>query len=126
MNPRVKKIWTGALRSGERRQGRGTLIRRTDDGNEECCLGVLCDLAVQEGVIKPPQFRSTVGAWGQIGFYGNRTATLPLAVQEWAGLDSADPFVRWEPQSLDRRRLSAINDMDIEFDRIADIIEEQL
>jgi hypothetical protein len=39
--------WIAALRSGEYRQGQGTL--RSRDGNFFCCLGVAADLAVGHG-----------------------------------------------------------------------------
>lgn len=40
MDPKIKKQWTKALRSGEYKQGRGKLRTRTG----YCCLGVLCDI----------------------------------------------------------------------------------
>ena len=45
MKPEIKKQWVQALRSGEYKQGRGQLKQ----GATFCCLGVLCDLAVQSG-----------------------------------------------------------------------------
>lgn len=50
MHPLVDK-WLNALESGEYQQGRGKL--RTKD-NKFCCLGVLCDLAVKEGILPEP------------------------------------------------------------------------
>lgn len=40
----VKKRWVKALRSGEYAQGECALRRRTADGEEFCCLGVLADV----------------------------------------------------------------------------------
>ena len=51
MHPLVNK-WIDALESGEYQQGRGKL--RTKD-NKFCCLGVLCDLAVKEGILPEPK-----------------------------------------------------------------------
>ena len=50
MNPKVKKKWLKALRSGEYRQGRDRLItepgrgRNVSDDYEFCCLGVVQNL----------------------------------------------------------------------------------
>lgn len=44
MNPKVKRAWVKALRSGKFKQGTGQL-RRDDDGTvRHCCLGVLCEV----------------------------------------------------------------------------------
>lgn len=50
MHPLVDK-WLLALESGDYKQGTGYL--RTKN-NEFCCLGVLCDLAAKEGILKEP------------------------------------------------------------------------
>lgn len=41
MDKKIARKWTEALRSGEYRQGKGTL--KTKNGRY-CCLGVLCDI----------------------------------------------------------------------------------
>lgn len=43
MNPRIKKLWVDALRSGEYNQCTGVL-KSTVQPNSFCCLGVLCDV----------------------------------------------------------------------------------
>lgn len=44
----LKAKWVKALRSGEYKQGHGSLCRRADDGSYSfCCLGVLEDVAGQ-------------------------------------------------------------------------------
>ncbi|HEY4832468.1 MAG TPA: hypothetical protein VIH61_07925, partial [Waddliaceae bacterium] len=53
MNKKIKKQWLKELRSGEWVQGRGKLM---DNQDRACCLGVLCDIAVREGIIKPWSF----------------------------------------------------------------------
>ena len=69
MNANAKK-WVQALRSGKYKQAHGTLGK--EDGSR-CCLGVLCDLAVEAGVIKTFNLYSTC---------------LPEEVTMWAGLSS--------------------------------------
>ena len=64
MNPRIKKKWVAALRSGEYEQGTGQLVRRIEgyEGEEDtykfCCLGVLQNLYHEEHgtAFKPREF----------------------------------------------------------------------
>ena len=59
MKQEIKQQWITALRSGNYPQGRGYLRRIDDDGKEGyCCLGVLCELAVNAGVILPAVART--------------------------------------------------------------------
>jgi hypothetical protein len=133
MNANVKKLWVDALRSGTYEQGKGALCK----GGQYCCLGVLCELAVQAGVIPPGERLETetgpshyicydrghVYANNELPSFGD-TAFLPQCVQEWAGLprtsgaivviDGAD------------RPLAAQNDCGKTFEQIAQAIEEQL
>ena len=76
MNPLIKAKWVSALRSGEFKQG--TMQLRTLD-DKYCCLGVLCALAVREGVIDPP----LPGVQGQFTdayyFDGNKNSSHAIA-----------------------------------------------
>ena len=58
MNVEVKEKWLKALRGGEFKQGRERLCDLDD--NSYCCLGVLCEIAVAEGVIE----RTSSGGYG--------------------------------------------------------------
>lgn len=40
MNTELVRRWVDALESGEYKQGKGTLVRKTDKGLKFCCLGV--------------------------------------------------------------------------------------
>lgn len=64
---KVAKKWIAALRSRKYKQGNGQLL----ENGKHCCLGVLCELAVKEGVIKD-FIPSSVG--------------IPDKVMKWAGL----------------------------------------
>ena len=121
MNPEVKEKWVAALRSGKYQQGRGVL--RTPE-DSFCSLGVLCDLAAQVGV----------GQWADFGY---STATdfcegsLPEEVRVWAGLTDRNPQVGTHLPKENIFRpdvgLLALNDIHhFSFERIADLIEEQL
>lgn len=122
MNPDVKAKWLEALRSGEYEQTTGTLHRVVPtNGNEWsptkpagwCCYGVLCDVAVKEGlkVIRKTD-EDTEYFDGVIDY-------LPTSVVEWAGLPSNDPAVQG-------RSLADRNDHGVTFPEIADLIEEEL
>jgi len=93
MNPTIKARWITALRSGKYIQGRGALTTVTKNEKRkrrDCCLGVLCDLAVRAGVIPAP----VPELLSEKLRYDNRKDILPSSVVQWAGLDSHDPHVR--------------------------------
>lgn len=108
MTPKeVRQLWVKALRSGEYQQGTNCL--RTDDG-KYCCLGVLTDLAVKNGVI--PNFRGE-------GNGHNKVLTLP--VMTWAGLRSSSGCYG----DAREKSLSSDNDKGCGFKNLADIIESE-
>lgn len=148
MNPEIKAKWVAALRSGEYKQTTGVLTEVNDDGTtSHCCLGVLCELALQDGLglevttaedqlvfaTHPSESdrRTTVHS------YDGTYSTLPYAVQYWAGLAVTNPHIRIreETRALSQRgryMLAELNDGtqgDIArhtFEQIADYIEGQL
>jgi len=117
MKTDIQDRWTTALRSGKYSQARGKLIR---DGGF-CCLGVLCDLhSIETGT-----------PW--IGTaYRLNNSSLPPEVMEWAGLKPNDPNVhvmyrQGDYQGLEETTLTTLNDdNELNFDQIANIIEEEL
>lgn len=122
MKPEVKKQWVEALRSGKYKQGTKFLNRN----GRFCCLGVLCELS---GVCKELKYdRYYYGGY----YYGGNDGLLPRDVREWAGIKSASPIVRYTPSSgyggqLEQYSLVTLNDeLQLTFEQIADIIEEQL
>mgnify|MGYP001565590633 CR=1 FL=1 len=116
MNKKVKKLWVKALRSGKYKQGIGNLRC----GDEFCCLGVLCDL--HRKLVR----KKSVDIWGVScsahGYsYYNEDCSLPKLVTEWAGL-TGKPNPCINGISLIR-----YNDkMNYNFNKIADLIEENL
>lgn len=138
MNTEIKKKWVTALRSGKYPQGSRGQLRKdilTDgvDVSHFCCLGVLCDLAVEEGIISDPEFHEVDGT-GYEYVYGDEADSswsyLPRSVFTWAGLPSSNPRVTVQGEK--NYSLSALNDGNLDtgkrytFDQIADLIEEQL
>lgn len=123
MNAEIKRRWVDALRSTDYRQGEQYLHREQQDGPRYCCLGVLCDLAVQAGIIPKPIKSDDLFGYGD--FDGSHIFTiLPNKVVIWAELRSPNPQVTTVARSL--RPLADLNDGGATFLEIADIIEEQL
>lgn len=114
MNSEVKTEWLAALRDGTRPQGKRYLIA---DG-KYCCLGVLCELAAEHGVVD-----------AVVSVYGDRTATtfdgqessIPGSVQQWAGIPAFGNSRLYDTNSLAYR-----NDEGESFESIADWVEENL
>lgn len=82
--------WVEALESGNYRQTTSYLARPILGGTDMgyCCLGVLCDLAVKEGVIPEPVM--TYDEDSRVLSFDGATRDLPLSVFEWAGLNDGD------------------------------------
>jgi hypothetical protein len=108
----IKTEWLKRLRSGDITQTQGVLGRT--DGSR-CCLGVLCDIAVEEKVVQKqvsPEI-STIT-------YNFNSGFLPEVVREWVGMTSS--YGKIPTKGTD---LATINDSrGTPFSRIADIIEE--
>lgn len=138
MNPEIKRRWVEALKSGEYAQGTDYLRKTDYDGvTRYCCLGVLCDLAAQDGI----------GTWcpteGHISAF--RTAldksvmVLPVGVTEWADIPRS-PFLTFTNEEVEKylriatcsfgdlSETSAVtaNDGGTPFTVIADAIERSL
>jgi hypothetical protein len=99
MNPEIKARWIAYLEDGTRTQGRKIL--RNEHG-DQCCLDVLCEIAVEDGIINPPHFSPVRNCYVYEGTNDPGTgyfptwdeaSLLPHVVAEWAGLDSANPSV---------------------------------
>lgn len=136
MNPEVKQKWVRALRSGEYNQTQGAL----QDRKGFCCLGVLCDI-------------SGLGHWDEINDEEDdplltkryitetdyRSGYLPYPVVKHAEVENSQGGI--VPAHLIKKHVapaladellrdgsaicpSALNDRDVPFSTIADIIEE--
>jgi len=116
MDSNVKSLWLEALRSGKYEQGVHTL----NSHGKFCCLGVLCEIAIDSGVVDKQETDSYV-------IYDGYAINLPSAsVIVWADLPGKvpDPEVTVDGNLIN---LTTINDSgDYNFNQIADIIEEQL
>lgn len=118
MDKKIKKRWVAALRSGKYKQGKGALHNRQ---NEFCCLGVLCELAVEDGVIPSPRLS------GDHYLYELKHGFPPKSVREWAGEvfgEDGDPDVPTTDEPY--RTLSSMNDGGASFEEIAKVIQRRL
>jgi hypothetical protein len=135
MNPSIAQRWVQALRSGDFEQGRGKL---NDGMGGFCCLGVLCEIAVADGVIAcsfnkegPVSYYDPDATALQKGLYGDgytdmSETSLPKAVQRWAGLKLGEQATPNSP-SFGGWNLIELNDTEkYSFDQIADVIEKAL
>lgn len=148
MKEDVKKLWVEALRSGEYSQGYGQLKLVGPEGSvKHCCLGVLCEVAVKQGVISE-SFDTNEGVeetlhhvhgFGEVDDRSGvtkgavpETGQLPAEVMEWAGLDHGNPVVKVSSDPtfvLGRKTISLaeLNDGGRnDFSKIADHIERDL
>jgi hypothetical protein len=139
MNELIAKMWVNALRSGEYQQGKGTL--HNQDTNTYCCLGVLCDLYVQETNNRDSYCQQRMLSDSSIvTAFGNTVGTLPNQVLIWSGVNDDNGRFKYSkpiPSSdgtayfndEDFSLLTSMNDgaygHDFTFEEIATIIEEQ-
>ena len=119
MKPEIAKPWADKLR-GDLKQTESCL----SDGESFCCLGVLCELAIEMGV--------PITKYKRNEYAGDETITyltggqksylyLPETVKEWAGLKSS------EGRTSDGRDcLAEMNDRGCSFKTIANFIESNV
>ncbi len=106
MNLEIKQRWINALRSGHYEQATGKL----KNVSGYCCLGVLCDLYLQEKQL----------GWDEL----QTNAYLPRQIREWAELENYDPEVILDNGQT--TTLSTLNDNGSSFSEIAYKIETSL
>ena len=118
MNPVVKVKLLAALRSGEYEQGFDMLCSPDD---KFCCLGVLTDLYAKEHNIEWEDGVKSENI--QCKTFMNQAILLPKVVQEWSGLAN-DPVLVFPAGTT---HMTVLNDIEkLSFNKIADLIEEQL
>ena len=142
MNQEIKERWLAALRSGQYKQTDGYLNVQAVNPNEDnptnnngdgfCCLGVLCEIAVADGVIQKQ--RSASADFFEYGDPAREDwdySVLPETVKEWAGLRDTNPFINDIPEDGDADGdywvpISEVNDNGLSFTEIAKFIERDL
>lgn len=128
MNREIKAKWVAELRSGKYEQAQRCLIkvqRRPILRRQKrsfCCLGVLCEIAVADGVIKPAHATGADG-WG----YENREGTLPDRVEIWAGFHSGRYYFPNEGGRARSYSAMDLNDkLGLSFTEIADLVDKHV
>lgn len=126
MKANIKELWVQALRSGKYQQGRAWL--HNADENEYCCLGVLCEVAKENGV--EMSVRTETKGFDTVTLYDTHSQFLPPSVCEWAGLHAEEsPTVQAQNPYTGEENQYTLVDLNDEwqwsFNKIADIIEDQ-
>lgn len=118
MRKEIAKRWAKALRSGKYNQTTGQL---KSQGNQFCCLGVLCDIAPKR-----------LGRWDGTRFFTanglSEWSGLPASVLKWAGMtrSTSDPQSDASDADTSRGKFIKLNDtLKLSFADIAAIIEKE-
>lgn len=113
MNKKIMQKWVKALRSGTYAQATDTLVTNDD---RFCCLGVLCNLAAEDG---QGEWVPRDNTWAFQAKYTSDTSALPDDIKYWADMGSNDGTLKDFHKSL-----AEMNDAGKTFLEIADIIED--
>lgn len=143
MKTEIKDRWIEKLKSGDYEQAEGELF---DGRDGYCCLGILCEVAVEDGIIeKNPEggyyAQHVHSVSGESDKY-LENSTLPRVVADWAGLTdegssnglrSLNPAVPYDDDEYDDSdepmdvELSELNDTyKLPFSEIAKLIKDYL
>lgn len=138
MSKRGLDLWTTALESGEYTQGKGYLRKSVDGEDEFCCLGVLCDIAIKDGLKLDTSTKSEDAETFTVHVYEGTTSALPSSVREHFGIGEysavRSSYARmWDEEyGLSCHRLITHNDAHDNdpqhrtFPQIAKILREQV
>lgn len=126
MRQDIAELWTDALRSGEFTQTKGYLNVLDGTYNVragQCCLGVLCELAVNAGATRYHDEELHKGM--RVRIYGANGAykVLPEDVVAWAGMRSAQGVISAGKVST---HLASLNDNGATFEEIANAIDSHV
>lgn len=115
MRKELAQRWIDALRSGEYTQGRNFLRRPGAAGDPDlyCCLGVLCEIAVQDKVIRPSMIGVGCNDNSVYIYEGFAEQIPPQKVAEWSGVPHED-----------LHQLAQYNDVGHSFNEIAERIHK--
>jgi hypothetical protein len=118
----VKVKWLEALRSGKYTQGTGALQSVHEDGSRSfCCLGVLCEVAIEMGVMLDTGTGVAVPGPIAAVTYDGASSYPPIKVEEFATVGGA-ALQGWE---VNGESLVNMNDnRGDSFETIANFIEE--
>ena len=112
MKKEIADKWVAALPRFT--QAKGWLHPRAG----HCCLGVLCEVAIEEGVALPKITENNTTS------YDGQTKGLPYSIMQWAGLrtDTGRLISNSDGMIIS---LAGMNDHDSTFEDIAQVIRER-
>ena len=116
-------LWAKALLSGEFKQGKQVLVQIDPQGQEfHCCLGVVCKVAIANGLSLRVEYEGGDRGGKVIAFGGAKNnAVLPQEVMDWLDIDEPNPSLRIEDRGW--VAASGLNDAyDYDFEAIAKAI----
>lgn len=124
MKQAIREKWVAALRSGDYEQGKKSLRQECHDGvisgHTYCCLGVLVDLAIRDGV-------GVSWEWDAVDSDTEGFSFPPAWVwEDYAGMKRNNPDGITMQDGGSDNTLSGWNDDGKTFLEIATAIEEQL
>jgi hypothetical protein len=126
MNPVIRNAWVDALESGNYEQDQNRLVTVYGGSARHCCLGVLCELAVEAGILERNYDHESYVAALPDGSDAEYHSSLPEVVSRWAGLWTDDPVVDVDGDGT-RHPLSNCNDViGLNFTEIAQLIRTSL
>lgn len=88
MKPEIAERWAAALESDKYQQTINALVETKDDGQVlHCAVGVLCELAAEDGLVVRSINRNGVGGYHYRVSWGMdfESCALPKTLHEWAG-----------------------------------------
>ena len=124
--------WIRELESGRYRKGEGALhaLAGTKEDPEQdtfCCLGVLCRMAMDDGVeLSRQEIRMEEEDGGRVKrvAYDDEFGSLPDSVREWSGMKT--DLGTLKPKDGTETSLADINDVSFSFEPVATAIREHL
>jgi hypothetical protein len=121
MKKEIAEKWVQALRSGEYRQGRGVLCDIYDGKRRFCCLGVLCEVAINSGLKIETKEKEKYGAL--VMNYARSHIFLPESVRNFTEMHSINGEIFLEEYG-GKVSLADLNDhKNFSFESIANVIE---
>ena len=125
-----RKLLADALESNRFKQGRRYLCYEEEKTMYYCCLGVACELAMENGIRLGKRKETTSGVYHYIG--SNRqelTGVLPYEVMKWLGFadNNGMLILSIENTSDDNEVLFSLvdaNDTSVPFPEIAKLIKK--
>ena len=120
MNRKIAERWADALESGRYEQGCIAMkyVRYNSNEAKHCVLGVLCELAVKDGVVMFFSEKDSPDMGFRRYMFDGESGKLPIKVMEWSGIKTE--MGRLPCGDL----LSTLSDMGMPFAKIAQIIRK--